>query len=135
MMWQNKTRPNKTARVPYAYIPSEEDPLVLIPDPEVSRWVEDALDHLDEGHSCRRMALWLVEKIGKKISHQGITNIWKEHRGPGSDKPSKTSKRTRESPKESCIQRAASQEDCGNEAQTVGRKTCPDYVIKETSQA
>ena len=29
------------------------------------------------------------EKTGKKISHQGITNIWKEHRGPGSDKPSK----------------------------------------------
>ena len=88
-MWQNKTRPNKTARVPYAYIASEEDPLVLIPDPEVVRWVEDALDHLDEGHSCRRVAAWLVEKTGKKISHQGITNIWKEHRGPGSDKPSK----------------------------------------------
>ena len=50
-MWQNKTRPNKTARVPYAYIPSEKDPLVLIPDPEVTRWVEDALDYLDEGHS------------------------------------------------------------------------------------
>ena len=89
IMWQNKPRPNKTARVPYAYIPSEKDPLVLIPDPEVTRWVEDALNHLDEGHSCRRVASWLVEKTGKKISHQGITNIWKEHRGPGSDKPSK----------------------------------------------
>ena len=30
-----------------------------------------------------------MEKTGKKISHQGIRNIWKEHRGPGSDKPSK----------------------------------------------
>ena len=29
------------------------------------------------------------EKTGKKISHQGIANIWKEHRGPNSDKPSK----------------------------------------------
>ena len=46
-MWQKQNRPNKTARVPYAYIASEEDPLVLIPDPEVVRWVEDALDHLD----------------------------------------------------------------------------------------
>ena len=63
--------------------------MVLIPDPEVTRWVEDAFDHLDETHSCRRVAAWLVEKIGKKISHQGITNIWKEHRGPNSDKPSK----------------------------------------------
>jgi hypothetical protein len=66
-MWQNKTRPNKTARVPYAYIASEEDPLVLIPDPEVVGWVEDALDHLDQGHSSRRVAAWLGEKTGKTI--------------------------------------------------------------------
>ena len=89
MIWQNKARPNKTARLPYAYIPSEDDPLVFIPDPEVVRWVEDALDHLDQGHSSRRVAAWLGEKTGKTISHQGITNIWKEHRGPASDKPSK----------------------------------------------
>ena len=63
--------------------------MVLIHDPEVTRWVETATDHLDEGHSCRRVVAWLVEKTGKKISHQGITNIWKEHRGPNSDKPSK----------------------------------------------
>ena len=68
-MWQNKTRPNKTARVPYAYMPSEDDTLVLIPDPEVTRWAEDALDHFDERHSCRRVVAWLVEKTGKKISN------------------------------------------------------------------
>jgi len=66
-MWHNKTRPNKTAKLPYAYIPSEDDPLVLIPDPEVVRWVEDALDHLDQGHSSRRVAAWLGEKTGKTI--------------------------------------------------------------------
>ena len=66
-MWQNRTRPNKTAKLPYAYIPSEDDPLVLIPDPEVVRWVEDALDHLDQGHSSRRVAAWLGEKTGKTI--------------------------------------------------------------------
>ncbi len=81
MMWQNKSRPNKTAKVPYAYVPSEADTLVLIPDPEMVRWVEDALDHLDQGHSSRRVAAWLVEKTGKKISHQGILNIWRERRG------------------------------------------------------
>ena len=74
-MWQNKTLPSKTARVPYAYTPSKEDPLVLIPDPEVTRWVETALDHLDEGHSCRRVAAWLVEKADKSISDQTITHI------------------------------------------------------------
>ena len=67
-MWQNKTRPNKTAKVPYAYTPSEDDPLVLIPDPEMVRWVEGALDSLDQGHSSRRVAAWLVEKTDQKIS-------------------------------------------------------------------
>ena len=70
-MWQNKTRPNKMARIPYAYIASEEDPLVLNPDPEVTRWVEDTLDHLDEGHSCRRVAAWLVEKLAKRFLTKG----------------------------------------------------------------
>jgi hypothetical protein len=42
--------------------------LVLIPDPEVVRWVETALDHLDQGNSTRNVAAWLVEKTGKKIS-------------------------------------------------------------------
>ena len=32
-MWQNRIRPNKTTEVPYAYTPSEDDPLVLVPDP------------------------------------------------------------------------------------------------------
>ena len=63
------------ARVPYAFTESEEDPLVLIPDPEVTRWVEDTLDHPDEEHSSRRVAAWLVEKTGKKISDQTITHI------------------------------------------------------------
>ena len=74
-MWQNKTRLKKTARLPYAYIASEEDPLVLIPDPEVTIWVENALDHLDQGYSSRRVAAWLVEKTGKKISDQTIIHI------------------------------------------------------------
>ena len=89
MTWPNKTRPNKTAKVPYGYAVSESDPLVLIPDPEVVGWVETALDHLDQGNSTRRVAAWLVEKTGKKISHQGIVNIWTAHRGPDSDNPSK----------------------------------------------
>ena len=67
-MWPNKTRPNKTAKVAYGYAVSENDPLVLIPDPEVVGWVETALDHLDQGNSTRRVASWLVEKTGKKIS-------------------------------------------------------------------
>ena len=68
MTWPNKTRPDKTAKLPNGYAVSESDPLLLIPNPKVVRWVEDALDHLDQGNSTRRVAAWLVEKTGKTIS-------------------------------------------------------------------
>ena len=55
-MRHNKTRPNKAVKVPYAYTPNEDDPLVLIPDLEMVRWVEDAMDSLDQDHSSRRVA-------------------------------------------------------------------------------
>jgi hypothetical protein len=35
MAWDNKTRPNKTAKIPYAYKADAEDPLVLVPDPDM----------------------------------------------------------------------------------------------------
>ena len=70
-MWRNKTRPDKTARVPYAYIASEEDPLVFILNLEVTGWVETAFDHLEEGHSSRRVAAWLVKnRIRKSLNSQ-----------------------------------------------------------------
>ena len=88
MTWQNPTRPNKTATLPYGYAASKNNPLVLIPNLEIIRWVENALDHLDQDHSSRRVAAWLVEKTSKEISLQGIVNIWAAHRGPESDNPS-----------------------------------------------
>ena len=121
------------ARISNAYIPSEEDPLVLIPDPEVVRRVEDAFDHLDQGHSSRRVASWLGEKTGKTISHQGITNIWKQHSGPDSDKLSKLLKE-RNSTKKSYSKGPSSSKDSSNETQTVRRQACPHNVLKETSQ-
>ena len=84
-MWQNKSRPNKTAKIPYAYKADDDDPLVLIPDPIIVRYVEQAMDYLDEGHSSRRTADWLSEKSGKTISHQGLSNIWKAHRSETSE--------------------------------------------------
>ena len=38
-----------------------------VPDPEIVRWVEDAMDSLDQGHSSRRVAAWLAEKNNQKI--------------------------------------------------------------------
>jgi hypothetical protein len=88
-IWLNKSRANKTAKIPYAYVASEEDPLVLIPDEAKAVLVEEALDYLEEGHSSRKTAEWLTSKTGDKISHQGLIHIWKDRRGPDSDNPSK----------------------------------------------
>ena len=107
-MWQNKTRPNKTAKVAYAYKPSDNDPLVLIPDQEKVDWVEKAMDHLDQGHSSRQVASWLTEKTGDQISHQGILNIWRNHRGTTSKQIKKLDKETkRKRPKTSTDKKLA----------------------------
>lgn len=79
--WVTKSRANVTAKLPYAYMVSEEDPLLLVPDPKMVPFVEEAMDYLDSGHSYRVVADWLFEKTGQKISHQGISNIWHNHRG------------------------------------------------------
>jgi hypothetical protein len=88
-IWLNRTRPNKTAKIPYAYKASEDDPLVLVPDEKKASLVEEAMDYLEEGHSTRKTAEWLGEKTGDKISHQGLIHIWKTRRGKDSDNPSK----------------------------------------------
>ena len=87
-IWLNKTRPNKTAKIPYAYVASEDDPLVLIPDNDKAVLVEEALDYLEEGNSSRKTAEWLTSKTGDKISHQGLIHVWKSRRGKDSDNPS-----------------------------------------------
>ena len=88
-IWLDKPRPNKTAKLPYAYKESEHDPLVAVADMEKATLVEEAMDYLDEGHSSRKTAEWLTSKTGDRISHQGLIGIWRAHRGPKSDKPSK----------------------------------------------
>ena len=88
-IWLNKSRANKTAKIPYAYVASEDDPLVLVPDEAKAVLVEEALDYLEEGHSSRKTAEWLTSKTGDKISHQGLIHIWKDRRGPDSPTPSK----------------------------------------------
>lgn len=88
-IWLDKPRPNKTAKLPYAYKESEHDPLVAVADMEKATLVEEAMDYLDAGHSSRKTAEWLTSKTGDRISHQGLIGIWRAHRGPKSDSPSK----------------------------------------------
>ena len=87
--WPARTRPNKTAKIPYAYKASEDDPLVLVPDTGKTDFVDQAMDHLEEGNSSRRVAEWLISKTGDTITHQGLILIWKRFRGKGTENPSK----------------------------------------------
>ena len=74
--------------------------MVLEPDWECIKWVEQGFDYLENGHSTRKVAAWIIEKSGHKISHQGIMNLWNIHCGPETDKPSKLFKeRAKESKK------------------------------------
>jgi len=98
MTWTNKTRKNSTQRYPYGYKPVEEGSLDLIPDPDVIPLIEQAMDHLDEGFSTRKVAEWLSNKAGRSISGQGISNIWKLHR-PKSKRVKELKKANRKKPK------------------------------------
>ena len=47
-MWPNKTRPNKTAKLPNEYAVSENDPLVLILSGSTARHGELRIAHIDD---------------------------------------------------------------------------------------
>jgi len=79
--WIDRKRPNKTAKIPYGYKVSEEDVLLAVPDWDLIGFIEKAMDFLDEGNSYREAARWLSENSGHEVSHQGLANIWKRHRG------------------------------------------------------
>jgi hypothetical protein len=83
--WPNKKRVNPTAKVAIGYIPSTDDPLILVPDPDQVVFLEEAFTYLDSGHSLRKTAEWVASKLGRSVSHQALSNIWKSHR-KGSDK-------------------------------------------------
>lgn len=80
MTWDNKARPNGSARIPFGYVADEDNPLLLFPDETLVSLVEEALDYLENGHSTRKVAEWLTGKGGRKISHQGIILLWRKHR-------------------------------------------------------
>ena len=95
MKWEQKSRPNPTAKIPYAYKASEDDPLVLLPDQEQVEVVEQAFVYLENGHSLRETAHWVSEQTGVRISHQGISNLWRMHRGGDSKRQKDLNKQNR----------------------------------------
>lgn len=85
--WPVRDRMNSTAALPYAYIVDPEDKLKAIPDWSMVAVLYQAFDYLDQQHSLRETAAWVTEKAGKKISHQGLNNIWKRLRGHDKTNP------------------------------------------------
>ena len=93
--WSDKKRPNKTSKLPYGYIASEDDILLAIPDWNLVGFIEKAMDFLDDGNSYREAARWLGENSGHEISHQGLANIWKRHRGDNNPRVKQLAQRKR----------------------------------------
>ena len=93
--WPDKKRPNKTSKVPYGYKVSEEDVLVAVPNWDLIGFIEKAMDFLDDGNSYREAARWLSENSGHEVSHQGLANIWKRHRGDNNPRVKQLAKRKR----------------------------------------
>lgn len=80
--WEDRTRSNDRQKMPYGYRADEDDPLRVVPNEEMLPFIYEALDGLDAGHSTRKTAEWLSMKTGVKLSHQGLSNIWKRNRSP-----------------------------------------------------
>ena len=95
MDWEQKTRPNKTAKIPYAYKASDDDPLVLVPDTKITEVLEQAFVYLENGHSLRETVNWVIQQTGKSLSHQGLSNLWRTKTGHTSTRQKALDKQAR----------------------------------------
>lgn len=95
-----KTRMNKSAKIPYGYMPVEKDSTDLVFDPALMEAIYEALDYIDTGGSYRKAAEYVADKNKNDISHQTIANIWKRTRGQekGNARAIQNKKRARPKP-------------------------------------
>ncbi len=67
-------------RVPFAYYRSSENTREMLPNPEELEYLFQGMKYLDKGYPYRSVAEWVSTKAGRKISHQGISIIWKDYK-------------------------------------------------------
>lgn len=72
-LWEVKKKRNI---VPFWYDVDPDDPTQIIPNPERTRILEEALHALNNGNSLRAISEWLEDKLNLKLSHSGIAKIW-----------------------------------------------------------
>lgn len=62
----------KLQRPPWGYMPSPEDPYLLLPIQELLSALEEGKDMLDKGASLRKVAAWITAKTGVSISQTKV---------------------------------------------------------------
>lgn len=73
----------KLTRTPYGYIQKVGDPNLLVPDPAVIPFLDQALDQLDAGIPLRIVAEWLnaqTAPVDVSLSHSGLAVLRKLYR-------------------------------------------------------
>lgn len=74
-------------KLPYGVIKNgfkvdPDDACLLVPDREQIFWIEQAFDHLQNGNTLRETSEWLGQKLHRSMTHQTISNLYKEYRQP-----------------------------------------------------
>ena len=78
--WPNRPRNKSAIKPPFGYAADPNNKEEWVPDEALLTLLEEAFLFLDTGNSLRETAKWLTEEGGRKISHQGLSDLWKVSR-------------------------------------------------------
>lgn len=81
LKWPKIKRAHWKAPLPYGYMEYFQNPRITVINPEFIEPMETVLFHIDNGLSFAKAAEWLTQKTGKKVSVQGMSDIWWRMRG------------------------------------------------------
>lgn len=136
MTWTTKTRPNKFAKIPHGYVASEDDILVLVPDPKAVAVFEEMMDRLEAGEGFRAAAKWAASRLDISVSHQTAANMLRRHR-PDCPRVKQLNKAKRarapKTKKEQEIAAARRRKSDGKRLMTMADKKLAKYSEKESS--
>lgn len=86
--WPKIKRAHERVPLPYGYMEYFQNPRYAVINPDYIEVMEKALSFIDTGISFSKAAEWLGKQTGKKISNQGMSDIWWRIRGddPNNDR-------------------------------------------------
>lgn len=80
--WPEMRRKKPYGRIKIGYKVDENDPYLVLPDTDKVKWIEEAFDLIENGHSLRECVEWLQEKILTHVAPQSLSNMYDRHRKP-----------------------------------------------------